>query len=376
MKIALVHDYLTQFGGAEQVLSVLAGVYPDAPILTSIHDPHLTLPGIVAGRIRQSSLGRIAPFRRNHRIATPLYPLAMRELARGIRDADVILADSSAWSHQVGKHQNQKLIVYCHSPARFLYGDPDYLGPTRISGTRARLFSAGLAPYRWLDRRAWRSADLVLANSSVVANRLRDRVGISATVLYPPVDTEFFRPASETTREDYLLVVSRLVAHKAIDLVVRTATSAGLRLKVIGEGRDRPRLEAMAGPTVEFLGFQSRTVVREHLQRSRAFVLPGAEDFGITAVEAQAAGTPVIALGRGGATESVLDGRTGVLFAEQTESALLSALDRLEGLAIRSEACIANAARFSQQQFVEGIRNAVAQVTGSTARTGVDDTTT
>jgi glycosyltransferase involved in cell wall biosynthesis len=369
MKIALVHDYITQFGGAEQVLAVLAQMYPDAPVLTSLHDPAITLPNVSAKRIHESALGRVPWIRQRHRIGTPVFPLAMRSLASGTRDADVIIADSSAWSHHIPVHDGQGLIVYCHSPARFLYGDSDYLGATNISGTKAHVLHAGFAPFRYLDRRAWMRADLVLANSSVVARRLRDSIGIAADVVYPPVDVDYFRPPSSLQRDDNLLVVSRLVAHKRVELAIQLANRYQIPLKIIGTGRDRERLESMAGPSVAFLGFQPRESVRHHLQRSAAFVLPGAEDFGMTSVEAQAAGVPVLAFDRGGATESVLHGVTGFLFKEQTVECLYEAVEWVQNAEMDSEACIANAARFGIERFQEQIRAAVG-VTAQSRGTG------
>ena len=360
MKVALVHDYLTQFGGAEQVLAELVAMYPDAPILTSLHNSEIEIPGVGADQIVESLLGRISGLRDNHRIATPVYPLAMRQLGRRLREVDIIIADSSAWAHQVPVSDKQGLVVYCHSPARFLYGDSHYLDATRMRGSRARILHAGLKPYRWLDKRSYRRADVVLANSGVVARRLAESVGVHAEVVYPPIDTEFFTPtALDVPREPFLLVVSRLVAHKRIDLVVETATRFSLPLKVIGTGRDRARLAAMAGPTVEFMGFQTRESVRSHFQRCRAFVLPGVEDFGMTAVEAQASGAPVIAFNQGGATESVIHGKTGWLFDAQEPESLFSSIKHNEVHPTNASDCIEQAGRFGIAPFRAGIERAV-----------------
>ncbi len=194
MKIALVHDYLTQFGGAEQVLAELAAMYPDAPVLTSLHKPGITLPGVKPEQIVESSLGRITGLRDKHRLATPVYPLAFRQLGAHLDDVDIIIADSSAWAHQIPAREHQGLVVYCHSPARFLYGDSDYLDSTPIRGVAAKAMQVGLTPYRWLDRRSYQRADVVVANSGVVARRLASSVGVAAEVVYPPIDTAFFLP--------------------------------------------------------------------------------------------------------------------------------------------------------------------------------------
>lgn len=363
-RIALIHDYLTQFGGAEQVLAVLQQLFPEATTFTTLYDPDADLPGIDKARVVESGLGRVRWFRQHHRAALPLFPIAMRDLRRRLAEFDMIIADSSAWAHQLKPRPEQAFVVYCHSPARFLYGDVDYLGATGVDGSVARGFHSVSAPFRWLDRRAYRRADIVLANSRQVAGRLTHRLGISATVLHPPIDVAELRPDVFPDPEDWYLVVSRLVPHKRIDLVVETATAHDIPVRIVGVGRELDRLRAMAGPTVQFLGFQPHAQVIEHFQRCRAFILPGVEDFGMTAVEAQAAGRPVIAFGRGGALETVQDGVSGVLFDQQTPGSLLQAMRRLQAIQLSPEACVQNALRFDEAVFRTGMMEAV-----GTART-------
>jgi glycosyltransferase involved in cell wall biosynthesis len=359
LRVALVHDYLTQFGGAEQVLGVLQRVFPDATTFTTLYDPGADLPGIDRDAVEESRLGTVRWFRQHHRAALPLFPLAMRDIRRRLDGFDVVIADSSAWAHQIKPNAGQAFVAYCHSPARFLYGDSDYLGATGVEGPVAHAFHSALAPFRWLDRRAYRRADVVLANSRQVADRLQRRIGIDASVLNPPIDVTQFEPEVQPPPEDWYLVVSRLVPHKRIDLVVETASAHNIPVKIIGTGRDLDRLRAMAGPTIEFLGFRPHAEVIDHYQRCRAFILPGVEDFGMTAVEAQASGRPVIALGRGGALETIQDGTTGILFDAQTPESLLAAMQRLDELAISGGACVCNARRFDESVFREGIQRAV-----------------
>ena len=358
-KIALIHDYLTQYGGAEQVLATLQQMFPDAITFTSLHDPAAHLPGLDRVRIVESKLGSARWFRQHHRAALPLFPLAMWDLSRRLANFDVIIADSSAWAHQVSPQSGQALVVYCHSPARFLYGDSDYLGATGVAGGRARVFHGALAPFRWLDRRAFQRAHVVLANSNQVSTRLEDAIGIEADVLYPPINVAEYMAPTPAAPEDWYLVVSRLVPHKRVDLAVETATRYEIPLRVIGGGRDLTRLRGMAGPTVEFLGFVPRPVVIDHLQRCKALILPGVEDFGMTSVEAQAAGRPVIAINRGGARESVVDGKSGVLFDEQTPEALKAAMEHLDRLQVSAEACMAHARKFDEPVFRAGILRAI-----------------
>ena len=359
VKVGLVHDYLTQFGGAEQVLAVLQELFPGAPTLTTLFDPIATLPGVDTVRVIESRLGLVPGLRSRHRLGLPLFPLAMRDLSQHLGGLDVLIADTSAWAHQISPGDEQAVVVYCHSPARFLYGDSHYLAATGITGLTRSVLHRALTPFRSRDRRAYRRADIVLANSGVVADRLRDQVGVEAKVVYPPVDVASFHPDEGPEPEDWYLVVSRLVPHKRVDLVIETAARHNLRLKIVGTGRDEARLRARAGPTVEFLGFQEPDAVKDHLRRCRAFIMPGLEDFGMTAVEAQAAGRPVIAYNGGGAQESVRHGLTGVLFGDQTVDGLHRAMTRLDALQISLEACLENAARFDRSVFEQEILSAV-----------------
>ena len=365
LRIALVHDYLTQYGGAEHVLAVLQRIFPSADTFTTLYDADATLPGIERERIQESRLGLVPWFRQHHRAALPLFPLAMWDLRRRLKNYDVLIADSSAWAHQVAPTSDQRLVVYCHSPARFLYGDSDYLSATGIRGMRAQMTYLALSPYRWLDRRSYERADVVLANSQLVANRLTTHLGIDSQVLHPPIDVEQFLPNQPVPPEEWYLVVSRLVPHKRVDLVVETATAHNLPVKIIGTGRDYGRLRSMAGPTVEFLGFQTRQQVISHYQRCRAFILPGTEDFGMTAVEAQASGRPVIAINRGGALETVVEGETGVLFDEHRSDSLRAAMRRLDSLSVTPEACLRNARRFDASVFCAGMLEAVSRAKSS-----------
>ena len=362
MSVALVHDYLTQTGGAEEVLRVLAQMYPSASVLTSLAEPSVVAGLGLDGRVVESPLGRLPALRGKHRLATPLYPMAFAALARRVGDAEVVIADTSAWAHQIPVSSRQRLIAYCHSPARFLYGDEDYLSAANVSGATRTAFALATSPYRWWDRRAAERVDLFLANSRNVAARIERIYGREARVVYPPIDIASFRPASGVRSGDEYLVVSRLVPHKRVDLAIAACAATGWGLTVVGEGRDRDRLQAMAGPSVTFLGRQPAEVVRTELQRCRALILPGAEDFGMTAVEAQAAGRPVIAYGSGGALESVVDGETGVHFRDPTVASLAEAMRRLHRMPFDPRAAFRNAERFDTTVFQKAILTAVDEV--------------
>lgn len=354
--VALVHDYLTQFGGAERVLVALHELFPNAPVHTSLVDPAALPPEVRAWDIRACLPPRLGVAAKRHQLLLPLYPAAFARLEIGPEEADVVLADSSAWTHHVRVRGGTALVCYCHSPARFLYGDRHYLGPAGLAAVAgAPLF----APLRRVDRHAAARVDRYLANSEAVAARIRRVYGRDAAVVYPPVDVERFHTGPDPAPEPWFLAVSRLVPHKRIDLVVETCSRLGLPLKVIGTGRSLEALRRRAGPTVEFLGYQPDRVVADHLRRCRAFILPAAEDFGITAVEAQAAGRPVIAFGEGGALESVVAWQTGVFFAEQTVETLAAAIAAFERRTWDPRAAREHAARFNRRRFQAEIRREV-----------------
>ncbi len=357
MRVALVHDYLTQHGGAERVLHALHDRWPDAPVFTSVVAPDALPADWATWDLRESPLGRLPGAARWHRAALPLYPALFRGLGPALRPYDVVLSDSSAWAHQAPAAPGAAHVCYCHSPARFLWGDRTYLGPARIPLALRPAAAAAFAALRRSDRRAAARVTRYLANSRAVAARLRAAYGVEATVVYPPVELERFAdpPGGTVPPEPWYLVVSRLVPHKRVDLAVEAFTWAGLPLKVVGDGRSLETLRRVAGPTVEFLGRLDDAATADHLRRCRALVLPATEDFGITAVEAQAAGRPVVAFGAGGALETVIPGETGVLFGEPTASSLLAAIDACEALTWRPERARANAARFGRDRFQDEV---------------------
>ncbi len=358
MQVALVHDYLTQYGGAERVLEVLHEMYPDAPVFTSLYDPEHLPADLQNWDIRTSPLAKIPGASKTHRLWTPVYPQIFRQLGGSIpRDTDVVIADSSAWSHHAAPPTPDiPLISYCHSPARFLYGDRDYLGAARLGALRPvadRVF----AMLRKQDREASKRVTQFIANSNAVRERIRNVYDRDAEVIYPPIDIERFRPVAQVEPEDWYLVVSRLVPHKWIDRAVRACTTAGVPLKVIGSGRAEADLKAMAGPTIQFLGEVSDAEVVDHMQRCRALILPGVEDFGMTAVESQAAGRPVIAARGGGALETVVSGETGWHFSTSDESELVELLQRDQSW--DTERIQQHAAKFSRESFMNRMQEIV-----------------
>jgi len=347
--VAIVHDYLNQRGGAERVVLEMASMWPDAPIYTSLYRPQSTFPAFKQFDVHTSFLNRL-PVDRGFRNLFPLYSAAFRAFGRF--DEDLVLSSSSAWAHGVITEPDAFHVVYCHTPARWLYGNA-YLGASR----RQRALGPVLRGLRWQDCRAARRADLYIANSRTTQERIRRAYGIDAALVHPPVDIERFRPRP---RGERLLVVSRLLPYKRIDVVVDAATRAGLALDVVGDGPALEGLRDRAGPTVAFHGRLPDDAVTELMQRCRAFCLPGVEDFGMTPVEANAAGKPVVAFAAGGALETLADGVSGAFFHEYSAEAVLDAVRQCDEIQTPPEQLAIAAERFSRCAFRARLLQALA----------------
>lgn len=346
--VVLVHDYLNQPGGAERVVLEMASMWPSAPVYTSLYRADSTFPGFRELDIRTTFLDRL-PVDQRFRALFPLYPAAFRSL--GTIDAGIVISSSSGWAHAVRTAPRAFHAVFCHTPARWLYGD--YAGAALAQRAIAPLAST----FRRLDLRSAQRADLYIANSEIVRERIRRRYGRDAPIVHPPVDVDRFTPSP---RGERLLVVSRLLPYKRVDVVVDAATRAGVGLDVVGLGPTLDALRSRAGPTVRFLGRLQDGEITELFQRCRAFCLPGVEDFGIAPVEANAAGKPVVAFAGGGALETIDDGVTGVFFREHSIDALLGALADCDAIASSPERIAQHAKRFSAQRFRERLASVLA----------------
>lgn len=346
--VAVVHDYLNQRGGAERVVLELTRTWPCAPVYTSLYRPTSTFPEFAELDVRVSPLNRI-PVDRHFRALAPLYPQAFRSL--GQLSQDVVISSSSGWAHGVRTAPSSLHIVYCHTPARWLYRRQEHLG--RSLGPV--LLSPLLGPLRRWDRGAAHRADLYVATSEWVRARIATVYGREAEIVHPPIDVDRFSPRPKGER---LLVVSRLLPWKRVDLVVRAATRAGLPLDVLGDGPMLNELRAMAGRTVEFHPPDDRKTI-ELLESCRALCVAGTEDFGMTALEANAAGKPVVSHASGGALETIRDGVTGALFSELTEDAVIDAIERADKISAAPEELAVHARRFSAEVFRERMRQLV-----------------
>jgi glycosyltransferase involved in cell wall biosynthesis len=346
-RIALVHDWLNQMGGAEGVLETLVSMYPGAPIYTSMYWRERMPEEYRRWDIRTSSLDRIPLTRRRHQWFLPWYPSAFEQF--DLAPYDLVISNKSGLCHGVITGPDTLHICYCLTPTRYLWDYPGYVRREGLGRIARVMLPPVLKSLREWDRLAAERVDHFVAISETVKRRIAKYYRRDATVIYPPVRTNAFQPGTQTS--DFFLSVGRLIPYKRMDLAVEAFNELGWPLVVIGDGRDAKRLKSMAGPNIRFLGRQPGPVVRDHMARCRGFVFPGLEDFGIAPVEAQAAGRPVIAFAGGGALESVVDGKTGLFFREQTAESLVEALRRLASMRFDPAEIRANAERFSEDVF-------------------------
>ncbi len=350
MNVALVHDYLNQMGGAERVLLALHDLYPAAPIYTSIYDPERVDPAFHQLDIRSSFMQRLPFISKRHQHLLLLYPLAFERFDLG--EYDLILSSSSAFAKGVISRPGAVHICYCHTPMRWAWSYQDYIARENLSPPVRALLPLLMRRLRRWDQATARRVDHFIANSPVVAQRIATYYQHEAVVIPPPVDTAKYHIAP--AQGNYFLVLSRLVPYKRIDIAIEAFNRLRLPLKIIGAGRDRARLERLAGPTIEFLGWLPDEAVQDYLAHCLALIHPGAEDFGLTPLEAQASGRPVIAYGVGGALTSVVEGVTGTFFHERSPAALAEAVtafrpNQFDPLVIRRHAEQFDVARFQQR---------------------------
>jgi glycosyltransferase involved in cell wall biosynthesis len=347
-RVAVVHEWLTIPGGSEQVVLELLEMFPQAELFASIYDP-APWPAQLTGRpVHASYLNRIPGARRHYQRLLPLMDRAYRSF--DLTRFDLVLSSSHAFAKNVRVPPGVPHVCYCHTPMRYAW-EADFLEGEQV-GRLTRLALPPLLSYlRRRDLRGAGSPDVFVANSRHVADRIERFYGRTAEVVNPPVDVEHFL-ALERSPGDYFLMFGRVVPYKRVDLAVEACGRLGVALKVAGDGRALESVRAAArAPTIEFLGRVAERERDELLRGARALLFPGEEDFGIVPVEAQAAGVPVIAYGVGGASETIRDGRTGVLFDEQSATGLVQAIERFGALEIDDAAVRENAVRFGRERF-------------------------
>ncbi|MBC7812683.1 MAG: glycosyltransferase [Burkholderiales bacterium] len=359
MQLALVHDWLNQRGGAEDVLEALVSLYPSHPIYTSIYAPDLMPKSYRQWDIRTLWLNRLPAIHRHHQPFLPLYPAAWGGL--DLSQYDVVLSNKSGFCHGFQHGAETLHICYCLAPTRYVWGLEAYMAREGFAKPVELALRPLVAMLKKWDYDAGQRVHHFIAISTEIQQRIKTYYNRASCVIYPPVDTSRFQPAPASEVEDYFLVVSRLIPYKRIDLAVQAATYLNLPLKVGGKGRDFDKLRAIAGPTVEFLGYVPDETLPGLMARCKAFLFPGLEDFGITPVQAQAAGRPVIAYGGGGALDTVIPGVTGELFSDMNVESLATAMATFDASAYAVSALRDHALKFDTQVFNRQITSYVEQ---------------
>ena len=346
-KVALVYDYLVQYGGAEKVLAELCLMFPDAPIYTLVYDEELT-GRVFAGRVIHTSfLQKIPKSASLYRFFAFLMPLMVERF--DLSNYDLVISGSASFGKGVMTREHTKHICYCHTPTRFLWGDYRSIIGSSVYPKWISWVVPLFLPYlRVWDRQSVNRVDYFLCNSENTKNRIKRYYDRDAVVVYPPVNVDRFEVGE---KKDYFLVVGRMLPYKRFDIAVRACSKMGLPLIVVGDGVEYKRLRSIAGESVKFVGKVSDERLKELYSGARGFIAQQEEDFGISAVEGLASGVPVISYRAGGALEYIIDGENGVFFGEQSVESLEGALNRFESMEFDYVKIKSSADRFSRHNF-------------------------
>ncbi|MDD8019440.1 MAG: glycosyltransferase [Bacteroidota bacterium] len=353
MKIALVHDWLTGMRGGEKCLEVLCELFPDAPIYTLLHNKGAMSPLIESKKIFTSFINNLPAKQKQYRKYLPLFPFAIAQF--DLREYDLVISTSHAVAKNVRVRKDAVHICYCFTPMRYIWDMYEqYFGKGK-AGVGTRTAMKIIAPLlRWWDVKTASNVTYFIAISDEVRGRIKKHYNRLADMIYPPVDTEQFQLSA--IEENFYLIVSALVPYKRVDLAVEVFNANGKRLVIAGTGPEANTLKSIAKLNITFLGWQSDEELVQLYSRCKALIFPGEEDFGIVPLEAMASGKPVVAFAKGGAIETIIDGKTGVFFKEQTASQLQSALDRLSTLSLNPEEIRQHALQFSRPTYKEKMK--------------------
>jgi len=357
MNIALVHDWMNQIGGAEDVLEALVDLYPQAPIFTSLYAPEKMPAHWRQWDIRTGFIDRLPFSHRKQQLYFPLYPFVFEKF--DLRAFDVVLTNKSGFSHGVITGPDTVHICYCLTPTRYIWRYHQYVEQENIGRTTQRLLWPLLTILRQWDRLAADRVDHFIAISHEVRRRIAKIYRRDSVIIYPPVDTSRFMPADAV--DDYYLFVGRLVPYRRLELLIEAFNKLGRPLRIAGSGRDKERLQTLSGPNIEFLGYVPEEELPDLIARCRAFIWPGEEDFGIAPVQAMAAGRPVIAYAGGGSLDTIIHGETGYLFTEQSTAGIIAAVEEFDPGAVDPQAVRAHALQFDTAVFQQKITRFVAE---------------
>lgn len=365
-RVAIAHDYLTQLGGAEKVVLNMSKAFPGAPIYTMLYDPDTTFPEFQDLDVRVPAINRIRQLRKHHRAALPILPMIARSV---FVDADIVLTSSSGWAH--GFRTNGRKLVYCHTPARWLYQSERYLGDNGNAVARMGLRATSSYLKAW-DRRSALDSDCYLANSTQIRRRIADAYGIDADIVFPPVSmsmaddvepiaevVDWLGGAPQDQDGSFYLAVSRLLPYKNVDAIVRSFAGAQRRLVVVGRGPEAERLRAMKTDNVVMLSDLSDGGLAWLYKHCKAIIAASYEDYGLTPLEAGVWGRPAIALRFGGFLDTILEDVSGMYFEEPSSAAIYDALDRFESMKFDPDKVKNHVQQFSQETFSERLQSAV-----------------
>ena len=356
MRVALVHDYLVQYGGAERVLEALCEIFPNAPIYTLIYDKDLTGGVFSKCKIRTSWLQKIPGAKTHHRIFPMLMPIAIENF--DLSDFDIVISDSNSFAKGILTKPDTLHICYCHTPIRYGWDDSHKYIKEFHWPILAKKFVPFIMNYiRLWDKISSVRPDKYIANSRFVAERIKKYYNRNSEIIHPPVDTKKYYIAKNTS--DYFLMVGRLLPYKRFDIAVEAFNKLKLPLKIIGDGMEMKRLKKKAKSNIEFLGRLDDEQTKDYYAKCKAFIFPQEEDFGIVALEAMASGRPVIAFGNGGSLEIVKEKETGIFFKTQSHESLAEAVKNFDGENFNPETIRLRALEFDKEIFKEKIERFV-----------------
>ncbi|TES89992.1 MAG: glycosyltransferase family 4 protein [Candidatus Cloacimonadota bacterium] len=360
MKVAIVHDYLNQYGGAERVLEVLHELFPEAPVYTLIYDRTRMPEHFKNWNIKESFLTRFPFVRYQYEKYFFLMPLAIESF--DLNSYDLVISISSAWSKGIITLPSTIHINYMLNPMRFAWNSYQPLLKAR-KGLSKVLLSLGLHWIRLWDENTSRRPDIIVTISKTVSKRIEKFYGIKPMLIYPPVNTDFFTPDKKVKKEDFFIIVSRLRPYKRIDIAISAFNDMKFPLLIIGEGSLKGNLNRSANRNIQFLGKRSDEEIRSFYRRAKAVIFPTFEDFGIVPLEAGACGTPVIAFKGGGAKETVKEGKNGVFFFPQTSEALMDTVLKFNPEDFDVQKVRAVSLKFSKENFIEKFRGVIEEIT-------------
>jgi glycosyltransferase involved in cell wall biosynthesis len=352
VKVAIVHDFLIQMGGAERVVSALHELFPKAPVFTSVFRKNELTADFLSMDVKTSFLQYFPFISGNFRAYFLLYPLAFHSF--DLSGFDLIISSSSGYAKGIRKRKGQVHVCYCHTPMRFAWNYKDYIARFGMNPLASKMLSLSVPALKHWDLGTVKNVDHFIANSRFVADRIRSIYQRESVIINPPVETDKFKPLAKSG--DYFLVVSRLMPYKRLDLAVKAFNRLKLPLKIVGNGPALAQLKQIAAGNIEFVGRVPDEEVNELYSGCRALIFPGEEDFGITPLEAAAAGRPTIAYASGGALETVIDNKTGILFKEQSVGSLSDAVERFMGARFDRQKLVEHAHSFRRGVFIEKMK--------------------